>query len=377
MSSPLRRTRQAVAAVALLLAASPALARLVAEVRDDARMFKPETVKEADAIIKAIKHDHSLDLLVETFPGIPEEKKAAWQKAKDDKEKKRHFFAEWGRERFREAEVNGISLLVTKDPGHLQIEVGSESLRKAFTLKNRDHLEEVMLGHFKEKEFDSGLLEGVRYVRKAIDENLGTKRGAGAGVPAAPPAGHPAPGVDDHPSPFSGLWGWLCIGLLVVAGIWVLFAVIRRLSGAGRSYGPAGPGGYAAPGYGGGSGGGGGGFLTSMLGGLFGGAAGSWVYDRFFRGDSGHVASHGGGTDYGADPYAASGQPRDTDATGTGGDFGDDGGGGGDATGGDTGGGGGDFGGDTGGGGGDFGGDTGGGDFGGGGGGDTGGGGDF
>ncbi|HKI35077.1 MAG TPA: hypothetical protein VKA46_24685, partial [Gemmataceae bacterium] len=53
-----------VALLSGLLSTAPALAALTAEVRDEAKMFKPETVKEADAIIRAIKRDHSLDLLI-------------------------------------------------------------------------------------------------------------------------------------------------------------------------------------------------------------------------------------------------------------------------------------------------------------------------
>jgi hypothetical protein len=109
--------------------------------------------------------------------------------------------------------------------------------------------------------------------------------------------------------------------------------------------------------------------MSGLLGGMFGAAAGNWIYDSFFRG--GHSSGWGGSQAYGDSPGSAP-EPRDTDYTGTGGDFGDAGGGG--AGGGDFGGGGG-GGGDFGGGGGDFGG--GGGDFGGGGGDFGGGGGDF
>jgi uncharacterized protein len=362
MFSPSRRTWLGLAALGLLLAPVPARAALTAEVRDDAKLFKAEAVKEADTIIRAIKRDHNLDLLIETYPDIPADKKAAYDKVKGDEEKRKEFFVEWGLERFKTAEVNGIYILITKEPGHVQIEVGDETGRKAFTKKDRDHLRDLMLGHFKKKEFDKGLLEGVEYVRKTVDDNLkGQKKGAQPAVPA--PGRHQEPTVVERPS-LPPWVGWVCVGLAVVAGIWVVFAIIRGLSGAGGgAYGPGG-------GYGGGFGGGGG-FLTGMLGGLFGAAAGSWLYDRYFRGDSGY-----GGAAQAGEGAPAAAQPEDTDATGTGGDFGGDGG--------DAGGGGGDFGGDTGdGGGGDFGGDAGGdfggGDFGGGdfGGGDTGGGGDF
>jgi uncharacterized membrane protein YgcG len=369
------RARLTVALSAWLLAAAPALAALTAEVRDTGGMFKPETIKEANAIIRAIKHDHGQDLLVESYPGIPADKKAEYEKVKDNKEKRKHFFAEWARARFRAAEVNGVYILITKDPGYLQIEVGNVTAERAFTMDNRDHLEALMLKDFKAKDYDKGLLDGVEYVRKAMDENLKTKKAAHPAPAAPPPTGFPGPTTPARPSLLShGGWlGLLCIGLVVIAGIWVLFAIIRGLS-ARRSYGPAGYGGpgYGGPAYGGGYGyQGGGGFLSGMLGGLFGGAAGGWLYDHFFRGGGGTPA---GG--YGGQATPAGGavpdepQPQDTDASGVGGDFGPDTGDGGDTgAGGDFGGGddtgGGDFGGGDTGGGGDFGGggDTGGGDF--------------
>jgi uncharacterized protein len=351
MISPLRRTWLAVAALGLLAAAVPARAALVAEVRDEAKLFKPETLREADQVIREIKRDFKHDLLIETFPGIPDDKKAAFNKVKDNKEEKERFFQEWALGRAKTAEVNGVYILIVKQPGHVQVEVGNDTRKKAFTLKDRDKLAEIMTADFRNKEWDKGLLDSVEYVRKTMEANLGTpKRGE---QPAAPPVRHPASDQPAPPSLLGGIWGLVCIALVVVAVVWVVFAIIRAISGMGRGTAPGG--GYA-PGYGG-YGGGGGGFLTGMLGGLFGAAAGSWLYDRFFRGDGGYAgsAAHAG------ESPAAGPEPQDTDYSGTGGDF--------DGDTGDTGnggGGGGDFGGDTGDGGGDFGG--GGGDFGGGGG---------
>jgi uncharacterized protein len=358
MFSYRRLSRLALVAAAGLLAVAPAFAALTAEVHDAAGMFKPETVKEANAVVRAIKHDHGQDLLVETYTGIPADRKSEYEKVKDDKEKRKHFFAEWARARFKAAEVNGVYILITKDPGYLQIEVGNITAGKAFTMKNRDHLEELMLKEFKAKEHDKGLLDGVEYVRKAMDDNLKGTKAERPAPEAAPPTDVPGP-TTGLPSLFShGGWlGPLCIGLAVIAGLWVLFAIIRGVMGARRPYGPAGDGGpgYGGPAYGGG-------FLSGMLGGLFGGVAGGWLYDRFFHGGGG-FGGGGSAPAGGATPQAPPPQ-QDTDASGVGGDFGPD-------TGDDVDTGGGDFGGDAGGG------DTGGGDFGGGGdtgGGDTGGG---
>jgi hypothetical protein len=340
------------AVVAWLVAVGPAAAALVPEVRDEANLFKPETIKKANEEIKEIHHRYHRDLLVETFKTVPAGKE---QEAKsDDRATRERFFAEWALKRARDQEVNGVYLLICKEPGHVELLVGNETRQKAFTNRNRDKLKEILVGRFKDHQFDKGLLEGIDYVRLTLQENLGTAAG-----PPAPPIQHsPTPRTHLAAAPsVSPLLGWLCIGVVVLLVVWLVVGLIRSFTGGG------GGGGYGyGPGGGmGGGGGGGGGFLTGLIGGMFGAAAGSWMYDRFFRGDGGHPGGWGGSQAYGSDIGRDAGTAEDTDYSGTGGDFGpDDGGGGGDfggGGGGDFGGGGGDFGGgggDFGGGGGDY-----------------------
>ena len=110
------------------------------------------------------------------------------------------------------------------------------------------------------------------------------------------------------------------IGLVLA---WVVVAIFRAMSRGGNPGG-----GVPAPGMGGG------GFFSSLLGGMFGAAAGMWLYDQF----SGHHSS----------AYAADADERgngdsgfsgqDTDYSGSGDSFGSDSSSG-DAGGGDFGGG--------------------------------------
>ncbi len=355
--------------------AGPAEA-LTAQIRDEALFFSKDAIKKAEAEIKEIQRKYHEDVLIETFPTVPKEHEA---EAKNTETRER-FFERWAEERAREASVNGISILITKTPGHLEVAVGNKTRARAFTMENRTRLRDIMLTKFKVKEDDAALLDGVEYIRDTLSTNLGHAAGqAPAQIPRHEPAGGGGGGLGGYT-----LGGIICFGLLAVAVIWVVMGLIRAFTGGGGRYAGGGPGGGYGPGYGGGGyggggygGGGGGGFMSGLLGGLFGAAAGSWMYDRFLRGDSPHTGL-GGSQAYGADSGGSTGQ--DTDYSASVGDF-DDGGqdtGGGDFGGdADTGGGGGDFGGGGGdfggGGGGDFGG--GGGDFGGGGGGDFGGGG--
>ena len=352
-----------------LAAAAPVSAMAVAPViKDEGKFFSEGAVDNANNKIREIHHDFGKDLLIETFASVPADL------AKDvdlqDKEARSKFFEKWARERAREADANGISILICKSPAHIQVEVGNHTREKDFTLKDRDELAKILIEKFREKKYDEGLLEAVDFVAKRLKAN-----GARAGVRAPEgsewgrrAAGVPAviPGANNQGGGImSGLVGLLCVGAVVLLGLWVVVGLFRAITGAGRGgYAPGGYGGGGPGGGGYGGGGGGGGFMSSLMGGLFGAVAGNWMYNSFFGGGGHSWGGQSGSGDAGYTGGSDASQP-DTDYSGTGGDFGgDDGGGGGGDFGGDSGGGGGDFGG----GGGDFGG--GGGDFGGGGGGD-------
>src|SRR5262249_42313189 len=200
--------------------------------------------------------------LIETFATVPE------NLAKDvnlqDKEERTKFFEKWARDRAREEDVNGISILICKEPPHIQVEVGNHTREKAFTLKDRDELAKGLIGKFREKKYDEGLLDTVSFVAKRLKAN-GAKSGvmvpgegaewghrtARGGLPAAIPGAHNQGGGIMGTS----LFGLLCFGLVILAGIWLVVGLFRALSGGGR--GGYGPRGYGPGGGGYGPGGGG------------------------------------------------------------------------------------------------------------------------
>ena len=75
----------------------------------------------------------------------------------------------------RQGKVNGVYVLVCRDPAHLQVEVGNETQKKAFTLKDRDKLAQILLKQFREKKFDEGLAEAVKFFESTLKSNLGEK----------------------------------------------------------------------------------------------------------------------------------------------------------------------------------------------------------
>jgi uncharacterized protein len=330
--------------VGLLSATGVALAALVSEVKDEAGFFSADAIKKANREIKNIKDSFKKDLVIETMKGIPADKKGEYEKA--EKVDRAKFFDQWAHDRAKALEVNGVYVVIIKDPPHLEVEVGNETRKKAFTIENRHKLRDLLVEKFKSKKYDEGLTDAVAYVHDTMKANLKQASAAPSNVPqqthqgpvAVHQEGHERKGVLMANGLLSGIGGLLCLALVAGLVIWLVIGLIRALTGSWRGgYGP-GYGGYG-PGYG--YGGGGGGFFSSLLGGMFGAAAGMWMYNNFFGGGShggwGGTA-YGGGTDVGGAPAA---EREDTDYSGEGGDYGDSGEAGG--GGGDFGGGGGDF----------------------------------
>ncbi len=282
-----------------------------ADVIDKGEFFSADAVKKANQRIDEVKRKHKKDLVIETYKDVPEDIRDEYKKEKEKKDRnEKHgiqtLFTRWGQTRFKR--IDGVYIFLIKEASWVQVLVGDDTKKRAFTEDERDRLGHRLMILLKEKDNDKALEEAVDRVTSAYEAhdkgqpNTPNRRGQGGGT---------------------GIPGWLCMGLCILLGVWLIFAVIRGFSGGG--------------GGGGGYGGGGGGFFSSMMGGLFGAAAGMWMYDHFFGGGGGFGNSAMGGDSSGDGGYGT-----DTSSTGDGGSYGDDGGGGG---GGDWGGGGGDMGG--------------------------------
>src|SRR5206468_7581 len=115
---------------------------------------------------------------------------------------------------------------------------------------------------------DGALLTATSYVVDTMQHN------ARPAANAAPPGNTPVaqPGGQTpvrHQAEASPIIYWVLIGLGILIVFWLISAVLRGFSAM------RGGGGGGGPGYGyGGGGGGGGGFMSGLLGGMFGAAAG-------------------------------------------------------------------------------------------------------
>lgn len=377
------------------------------EVNDRADFFSPSAQEKANDTLRDIKQLKQ-HVTVETFERMPPERRPA---NNDASEVSKAFYT-WLQERMQASKVDGVHILVTRDPKHLQIDVGLETQKKAFTLADRDELFKRIRSDFSNADYDKGLLNAVGFIQTKMRERLKPAASVAAKPAPAPTPQVPVPtakktdtppakasedkvaeaveeenrkgprqsggimggrGADlvsvmkNQPMPpppaaasaSSFNWMWLVWAGVILVGVWIFVGLIRSLSGspnraaqqaggpyaAGRGGPPplpgaagyqAGPpplpgaggyqGGYPAGGYpAGGYAAGpppsrGGGFMTGMLGGMFGAAAGSWIYDKFAR------PSHPGGgwgTAHGNEPPRPA--ERSTGYGSAGGDYGEPG----------------------------------------------------
>ena len=303
---------------ALVLSVASATAGM-AGIEDRGEFFSESAKATAGRQIADLQGRLKKDFTIETWKAIPVEAGAAPNAS--DKAAVGRFMEQWAEKQAREKRVNGVFALLVKSPPHLQVVVGNDTQKKAFTLRDRDQLVSVMLGKLRAKDYDAALLDGVSFVSS-------TMRAHASSVPGALATGESASNGFNVERPQGAAreknsWGWLVPLLVVGLGVWLVMALFRALRGGGSSTAP-------------GMSGQGGGFMSSLMGGLFGAAAGMWMYNQFFGGSS---------SAFGADPaqHGQDGGPagfsgEDTDYSGTGDSFGGDSSGG--DSGGDSGGGG-------------------------------------
>ncbi len=216
-------------------------------------------------------------------------------------------------------------MLICKERSYLQVELDPSVSKKAFRIYQRDSLVRKTLAV---PGPDAALLEMVNRIASTMEINLKEPEGG-----TAPPAEEvPAKPSFDWSQWWASVSGWLCLAAGVAFLLWLTLAVFRPLFGGG-GYGGLPGGGSGEPGAGGsGPVYGGGGFSSSLLGGIFGAAAGNWMYDSFLRGgnrgapQSDAASPFGGGS---SDPDAVSadqsgGGAFGGDADDSNGDFGGD-----------------------------------------------------
>lgn len=291
------------ATLLFLLSAAHAAAPTV---KDRAGLFSAGAEADANQAIERVYLNTAphKQVVVETVPSLPEGKQADQLAA----------------ERFREQSVDGVLLLIVKDPHKLALTVGRSTSER---FHDAEAVRGAMLERFRHDDYDGGLKAGLR----VVESNLTRDFPVSGGAPAAAWTRKAEP---ERSSGYSWLW------LLLLGGGGLLAFLIwrsrRRGAGASSQFGPpvgeygpgsgVGPVGYAAAGSGGG-----GGWARPLIGGAAGALAGNWLYDRFIRGDHDGDAHAATGRHHESAPESDHGEVGSTVGGGGGGADWDSGGG--------------------------------------------------
>ncbi len=300
-------------ALAATLLLGTAGARAAGGIQDDGAFFSEFAKVNAKGTINDVATRLHKDIAVQTFAAVPEDMKSTVLHS--DKAATNRGFSQWAEKLAHAKGVNGVLILLVKQPAHLQVVIGTDTQRQAFTLLDRETLVQRMLANLRQKKNDDALIDAVNFISTTMKSHHNS--------------GATSFGSKAHATNKSGS-SWLpTIGIVLL--IWVGFSLIRGLFRSMSGGGGASAGGMGQPSIGGG------GFMQNMMGSMFGAAAGMWMYDQFF-------SSHSSASSLGADSTDTSHSDggytgTDTDYTSSGGSFGDDSGGG-DSGGGDFGGGG-------------------------------------
>jgi hypothetical protein len=130
-------------------------------VKDEAKLFSEKAIEEANSIIAKIKEKHHKDLLIETMDEGPAAKEAA----------------KWASERYNNAKVDGVYMVITKKPHHFEIVVGKKTRESGlFTTADRDELVSILKGNLG-KDRDEALLLVAKFTLDALNKRTSAKPG--------------------------------------------------------------------------------------------------------------------------------------------------------------------------------------------------------
>jgi hypothetical protein len=155
-------------AVGLLLTLTGRAAAVVPVIKDEGKFFSPEAVKKANEEIRAIYQRFGKDLLIETFPAVPNDQ--AEKVAAMSRDERAKYFEHWARERAEAEVVRGVYILVCRKPSHLQVQVSATAGAALDSPAVRKQLPDLLLSAFREKKFDEGLAGAVKFVRNRLAE---------------------------------------------------------------------------------------------------------------------------------------------------------------------------------------------------------------
>jgi hypothetical protein len=135
------------------------------EVRDDGKFFSAEAVKKADERIAEIYRKYGRDLLIETYATVPAADLDK-VKAMDAKQRGEYSLA-WAKERAHRRAVNGVYILICKEPRILRIGV-EERMPHKFAEGTQAEIENALKKELTDGHFDQVLDQAIKIVEERL-----------------------------------------------------------------------------------------------------------------------------------------------------------------------------------------------------------------
>jgi uncharacterized membrane protein YgcG len=203
------------------------------KVNDRAEFFSKPAIEKATQKLQDIKDRFKVDVVIETFPSIPEGMAAEFKSQTNEL-----FFKHWAQTSANEEGFKGIYVLICKDPGYFQIEP-VESVDENTISSHQYYLlinsARRLLG---ENRNDAALMQ----VTNTIESDLANNLGQG-------PAPVPAQKTTElgGEAPWQAYMRWLSIAAGILLGIWLLKGLVSAFR---AGYGGISDGGYGSGGIG-------------------------------------------------------------------------------------------------------------------------------
>ena len=209
-------------------------------VQDHAGMFSLNAVLKAREAIQQFRLDFHRDLFVETFERVPA---ADQQRIRSlNRKSLEQFFSSWATSRATTIGIDGVYILICKEPRQVYVLIYPHTPEQPFTEDNGRDLRRLLERQLP-KAPDGALADAVTLVRTTVTDNLAERQSASTSI------------------------RFETVALIVagIVGFWLLLSLVRAVlpqtggdpTHAGRTSG--------------------------FFGALFGTTAGHWVYDRLFR----------------------------------------------------------------------------------------------
>lgn len=137
------------------------------DVKDEAGLFTPEAVQQAEKAIATIRKEYHLDLMIDTVAALPPTDHKwvyFW-----DRRKRNEFLEEWARKRAQAAGVNGIFIQVCTRPRDVHVVVWPPEVAQKFTDGDCERVRRFLVRRLQTGSPDAALLATITEVSEELE----------------------------------------------------------------------------------------------------------------------------------------------------------------------------------------------------------------